>query len=300
MKNGGKNKSVAFIILFSIHYFCFLKAVALTKKHNGRTIRVMVSCVNTIVLWYMPLYWMIAIFSTIVFHTTGFSTKTVRIEYWDRIQPARALFTCQVKTHGENCIKMKRWKCHLSWVSRTTASVSSCCLRFPACHTWAPSHKVSLTQTVGCYTWLSSLTTRAGCCGIKHIITSLGTIRVSLQLGAAASFIPTTVWISTIQACEFRSYLKIYISDSVASVSTRITFYRVVRQVDKKRKKNVFVTSIGFKDIVCKFCCDRAHKVSPVVAKSITGQKGFVLVLSRLRRCSLAWALVWISMSCGY
>ncbi len=111
--------------------------------------------------------------------------------------------------------------------------MSSCCLRFPACHTWAPSHEVSLTQTVGCYTWLSSLTTRAGCCGIKHIITSLGTIRVSLQLGAAASFIPTTVWISTIQACEFRSYLKIYISDSVASVSTRITFYRVVRQVDK-------------------------------------------------------------------
>ncbi len=174
-------------------------------------------------------------------------------------------------------------------MSRTTASVSSCCLRFPACHTWAPSHEVSLTQTVGCYTWLSSLTTRAGCCGIKHIITSLGTIRVSLQLGAAASFISTTVWISTIQACEFRSYLKIYISDSVASVSTRITFYRVVRQVDTFF---LFITSIGFKDIVCKFCCDRAHKVSPVVSKSITGQKGFVLVLSRLRRCSLAWALV--------
>ncbi len=146
---------------------------------------------------------------------------------------------------------MKRWKCHLSWVSRTTASVSSCCLRFPACHTWAPSHKVSLTQTVGCSTWFSSLTTGAGCCGIKHIITSLGTIRVSLQLGAAASFIPTTVWISIIQACEFRSYLKIYISDSMASVSTRITFYRVVRQADKKIFIFfIYVTSIGFKDIV--------------------------------------------------
>lgn len=193
------------------------------------------------------------------------------------------------------------WKCHLSWVSRTTASVSSWCLRFPVCHTWAPSHKVSLTRTVGCSTWLTGLTTGAGCCGVKHIITSLGTIRVSLQHDAAASFIPTTVWISTIQACEFRSYLKIYIADSMASLSTRLTFDRVVRQADKKI---FFLCMSSILDLVTFFTtmisCDRAHKVSLVVVKSITGQRGDALVLSRHSRCSLAWALLWISMWCGY